>query len=96
MAALPLLAGMGPDAYRDAGQFGATFRRAMPMCAGALVVAALIGWFAVRKETGAGGEAAGEAEGEGPAPAESPTCRPECVYHCGVTAPPLDPGSVSE
>ncbi|MEV0263090.1 MFS transporter [Streptomyces sp. NPDC050617] len=93
VAALPLLAGMGPDAYRDAGQFGETFRRAMPMCAGALVVAALIGWFAVRKEPGGGAEAARAGE---PAPAEPAICHPECAYHCGVTAPPLDPGSTDD
>ena len=30
VAALPLLAGMGPEAYRSATEFAATFRRAMP------------------------------------------------------------------
>ncbi|MEN8649542.1 MFS transporter [Streptomyces sp. 21So2-11] len=48
VAALPLLAGMGPDAYRSAAEFGATFRRAMPMCAGVLVLGALIAWLTVR------------------------------------------------
>ncbi|MGC4947316.1 MFS transporter [Streptomyces sp. DT224] len=48
VAALPLLAGMGPEAYRDAGEFAATFRRAMPMCAGLLVLGALIAWATVR------------------------------------------------
>lgn len=48
VAALPLLAGMGPEAYRDAGQFAETFRRAMPMCAGALVLGAVIAWATVR------------------------------------------------
>ncbi|WP_326655317.1 MULTISPECIES: MFS transporter [unclassified Streptomyces] len=49
VAALPLLAGMGPEAYRSAAEFGATFRRAMPMCAGVLVVGSLIAWWTVRK-----------------------------------------------
>ncbi len=48
VAALPLLAGMGPDAYRSAQEFGATFRRAMPMCAGVLVLGALIALTTVR------------------------------------------------
>ncbi|AEN10944.1 MULTISPECIES: MFS transporter [unclassified Streptomyces] len=48
VAALPLLAGMGPEAYRDAGEFAATFRRAMPMCAGLLVAGSAIAWWAVR------------------------------------------------
>ncbi|WP_326698353.1 MFS transporter [Streptomyces sp. NBC_01754] len=48
VAALPLLAGMGPEAYRDAGEFAATFRRAMPLCAGLLVVGSAVAWWAVR------------------------------------------------
>ncbi|WP_327177004.1 MFS transporter [Streptomyces sp. NBC_01335] len=48
VAALPLLAGMGPEAYRDAGEFAATFRRAMPMCAGLLVAGAVLAFCTVR------------------------------------------------
>ncbi|MFF3325694.1 MFS transporter [Streptomyces sp. NPDC002889] len=48
VAALPLLAGMGPEAYRSAEEFGETFRRAMPMCAGVLVLGSLIAWWTVR------------------------------------------------
>ncbi|MER6717695.1 MFS transporter [Streptomyces halstedii] len=48
VAALPLLAGMGPEAYRDAGEFASTFRRAMPMCAGLLVAGSVIAWWTVR------------------------------------------------
>ncbi|MFH8837658.1 MFS transporter [Streptomyces sp. NPDC017868] len=48
VAALPLLAGMGPEAYRSAEEFGATFRRAMPMCAGILVVGAVLAWTTMR------------------------------------------------
>ncbi|MGW7050612.1 MFS transporter [Streptomyces sp. NPDC054887] len=48
VAALPLLAGMGPEAYRSAAEFGATFRRALPMCAGVLVLGAAIAWTTVR------------------------------------------------
>ncbi|GAA1506679.1 MFS transporter [Streptomyces albidochromogenes] len=48
VAALPLLAGMGPEAYRSAAEFGVTFRRAMPMCAGVLVLGAAIAWATVR------------------------------------------------
>ncbi|MGW1882832.1 MFS transporter [Streptomyces sp. NPDC001970] len=49
VAALPLLAGMGPEAYRVPEEFAATFRRAMPMCAGALVLGAVIAWATVRR-----------------------------------------------
>ncbi|MFJ6012476.1 MFS transporter [Streptomyces sp. NPDC092952] len=77
VAALPLLAGMGPEAYRDAGEFAATFRRAMPMCAGLLVLGAGIAWATVRTPA--------------PAPEEHEQARPECAVHCGIAAPPLEP-----
>ncbi|MFC5719577.1 MFS transporter [Streptomyces gamaensis] len=48
VAALPLLAGLGPQGYRDPAAFDGMFRRAMPMCAGALVVAALVSWLTIR------------------------------------------------
>ncbi|MEW1720989.1 DHA2 family efflux MFS transporter permease subunit [Streptomyces sp. NPDC093109] len=89
VAALPLLAGMGPEAYRSAAEFGATFRRAMPMCAGVLVLGALIAWTTVR--TPARPPARAPASAEAPAPAEVPApVRPECHVHCGLTAPPLE------
>ncbi|MEU5438094.1 MFS transporter [Streptomyces sp. NPDC020719] len=49
VAALPLLTGMGPSAYRSAAEFGATFRRAMPVCAGVLVVGSLLAFLTVRR-----------------------------------------------
>ncbi|MFJ4865377.1 DHA2 family efflux MFS transporter permease subunit [Streptomyces sp. NPDC088748] len=48
VAALPLLAGMGPESYRSATQFDAAFGRAMPWCAGALLVGAVVAWTTVR------------------------------------------------
>ncbi|WP_046496350.1 MFS transporter [Streptomyces odonnellii] len=48
VAALPLLTGLGPEAYRSAAQFGASFDRAMPLCAGILVVGALIAAVTIR------------------------------------------------
>ncbi|MEW1692511.1 MFS transporter [Streptomyces sp. NPDC091265] len=74
VAALPLLAGMGPEAYRDAGEFASTFRRAMPMCAGLLVLGALIAYATVRT----------------PPKGVRDTARPECTVNCGVIAPPLE------
>ncbi|XCM30861.1 DHA2 family efflux MFS transporter permease subunit [Streptomyces parvus] len=76
VAALPLLAGMGPEAYRDAGEFATTFRRAMPMCAGLLVAGALLAWWTVRTPA---------------ATAAVRSEQPECAVHCGVVAPPLEP-----
>ncbi|MFD9825718.1 MFS transporter [Streptomyces violascens] len=49
VAALPLAAGCGPGADPRAAEFGATFRRAMPMCAGALALAGLVAFLTVRR-----------------------------------------------
>ncbi|MET8945997.1 MFS transporter [Streptomyces sp. NPDC004542] len=49
VAALPLLAGMGPEAYRSAAAFDAAFRRAMPVCAGVLVAGAALALAFVRR-----------------------------------------------
>ncbi|MEU9120656.1 MFS transporter [Streptomyces sp. NPDC048506] len=81
VAALPLLAGVGPETYRSADAFAATFRRAMPLCAAVLLVGAVIAWLTVRPVTPTAAERGPEAH-----------CHPECAYHCGVGAPPLDPG----
>ncbi|WP_327117121.1 MFS transporter [Streptomyces sp. NBC_01341] len=65
VAALPLLAGMGPEAYRDAGEFASTFRRAMPICAGLLAVGAAIAWWSLRKVAK-------------PGPEQQPACTMHC------------------
>ncbi|MGW0628348.1 MFS transporter [Streptomyces sp. NPDC002758] len=49
VAALPLLAGMGPEAYRSADAFNAAFDRAMPLCAGVLVVGSILAFATVRR-----------------------------------------------
>ncbi|MFD7404110.1 MFS transporter [Streptomyces sp. NPDC059866] len=49
VAALPLLAGMGPEAYRSADAFNAAFRRAMPLCAVVLVAGAVLAFAFVRR-----------------------------------------------
>ncbi|MFF4961582.1 MFS transporter [Streptomyces sp. NPDC001222] len=49
VAALPLLTGMGPEAYRSADAFDAAFRRAMPLCAAVLVVGAVLAFATVRR-----------------------------------------------
>ncbi|MFD8740456.1 MFS transporter [Streptomyces sp. NPDC059618] len=49
VAALPLLTGMGPEAYRSADAFDAAFRRAMPLCAGVLVLGAVLAFTTVRR-----------------------------------------------
>lgn len=49
VAALPLLSGMGPGAYRVPSAFDAAFRRAMPMCAGTLVLGAALAFTMIRR-----------------------------------------------
>ncbi|MCS0601225.1 MFS transporter [Streptomyces sp. LP11] len=49
VAALPLLTGMGPDAYRDPAAFDRSFDRAMPVCAGVLVLGAALAFTLVRR-----------------------------------------------
>ncbi|MFD6366933.1 MFS transporter [Streptomyces roseolus] len=48
VAALPLLTGMGPTAYLSPTEFDATFDRAMPLCAGVLVLGAVLSWATLR------------------------------------------------
>ncbi|MFH9672469.1 MFS transporter [Streptomyces sp. NPDC017405] len=49
VAALPLLTGMGPQAYRSPRAFDAAYDRAMPLCAGALVLGAVLAFALVRR-----------------------------------------------
>ncbi|MCW7942694.1 major facilitator transporter [Streptomyces hygroscopicus] len=49
VAALPLLTGMGPEAYRSADAFDAAFDRAMPLCAGVLLAGAVLAFATVRR-----------------------------------------------
>ncbi|MFD9356656.1 MFS transporter [Streptomyces sp. NPDC060031] len=73
VAALPLLSGMGPDAYLTADLFDAAFGRAMLWCAGMLVVGAALAWATVRT----------------PAPgAPHPQCRTQCAVTAPPLEPP--------
>ncbi|WP_251059055.1 MULTISPECIES: MFS transporter [unclassified Streptomyces] len=77
VAALPLLAGMGPEAYRSPSQFDAAFERAMPWCAGVLLVGAAVAWGTVRK----------------PVPdACHPQCRTHCSVAAPPLEPPRADG----
>ncbi|WP_307621586.1 MFS transporter [Streptomyces sp. V3I7] len=51
VAALPLLTGMAPDAYRSADAFDAAFDRAMPICAAVLVIGSVLAFTTVRRPT---------------------------------------------
>ncbi|GAA2518338.1 MFS transporter [Streptomyces longisporus] len=48
VAALPLLAGMGPEAYLSPGAFDDAFHRAMLLCAGVLALGAVVAFATVR------------------------------------------------
>ncbi|MFF1276034.1 MFS transporter [Streptomyces marokkonensis] len=49
VAALPLLTGMGPEAYRLPDAFDDAFRRAMGLCAGVLVIGSAVAFATVRR-----------------------------------------------
>jgi hypothetical protein len=49
VAALPLLVGMGPEAYRSDAAFDAAFTRAMPLCAALLAVGAAVSFGTLRQ-----------------------------------------------
>ncbi|MFI5758082.1 MFS transporter [Streptomyces sp. NPDC051569] len=65
VAALPLLAGMGPQAYHSATQFNAAFHRAMLWCAGVFVLGSALAWATVRTPG---------------KPAEQPECKINCGF----------------
>ncbi|WP_406485872.1 MFS transporter [Streptomyces phaeochromogenes] len=51
VAALPLLVGMGPDAYRSGAAFDASFSRAMPLCAAILGIGSVLAFTTLRETT---------------------------------------------
>lgn len=53
VAALPLLVGMGPEAYRSQSAFDTSFNRAMPLCAGLLAVGAAVAFGTLRQTVAA-------------------------------------------
>lgn len=78
VAALPLLAGMGPESYLSAPQFDAAFGRAMLWCAGAFVAGSAVAWALVRS----------------PAPgARHPQCQTHCAVAAPPLEPPREEGS---
>ncbi len=81
VAALPLLAGMGPEAYLSASEFDAAFGLAMAWCAGALTVGAAVAWATVRT----------------PRPGMChPQCRTHCAVASPPLEPPGEGGARRE
>lgn len=76
VAALPALAGIGADALADPAAFASGFRVAMLICAGLLLIGAVLSAVTIPRKA-----AAEETAGE------SVACQP----HCDVTAPAVQP-----
>ncbi len=76
VAALPALAGIGADALADPAAFASGFRVAMLICAGLLLIGAVLSAVMIPRKA-----AAEETAGE------SVACQP----HCDVTAPAVQP-----
>ncbi|NJQ03701.1 MFS transporter [Streptomyces zingiberis] len=79
VAALPLAVGLSSDRYRDPAALDPAFGAALPICAGLMVLGALLAWFTVPTELPGG-------EGE-----QGPE-RPQCTPSCAISSPPLEPG----
>lgn len=79
VAALPWVVGLTSEGYRSAAGVDAAFGRAMVVCAGLMAVGGLVAWATVP------GRLLPRGRGR-----EAP--RSECPVHCGVSAPPLEPG----
>jgi len=79
VAALPLAVGLSNQAYTSAGEVNTAFGKAMAICAGLCAVGAVLAFFLV--------PAGALREDE-----QRPVAHPECARHCGVSAPPLEPG----
>jgi EmrB/QacA subfamily drug resistance transporter len=82
VAVVPVAAGIGGDDYTDPAAFGSGFRTAVLVCAGLLLLGALVAAVAIRRPPAA--VHSGGAPGGGRMAVE------ECL-HCGVDAPQLHP-----
>ncbi|WP_345771521.1 MFS transporter [Geodermatophilus normandii] len=82
VAVVPVAAGIGGDDYTDPAAFGSGFRTAVLICAGLLLLGALVAAVAVRRPLAA--------TRPGTAPDGARMAVEECL-HCGVDAPQLHP-----
>ncbi|WP_308013785.1 MFS transporter [Streptantibioticus parmotrematis] len=82
VASLPLAVGLSGAAYRSPASVDRAFGAAVLVCAGLMVLGALVSWYAVPSDvlsrTGAEPEAR--------------EAVPRCSVHCAPTTPPLEPG----
>lgn len=82
VAALPLAIGLSTDEYRSPQAMDRAFGTAVLLCAGLMVLGALIAWFSLPS-----GRLAGAADEEG-----EEVAHPQCTPNCGLLSPPLEPG----
>jgi hypothetical protein len=88
VAVLPMAAGGGAGTLTDPATLAPTYRTAMVLCAGLLVVGGAIAFAAIPGKRGAP-QRPGEARGLPPAPRPASPVR----THCAIAGPPLHPGS---
>jgi EmrB/QacA subfamily drug resistance transporter len=87
VAVLPLAAGLGAGSLTDPAALGPTYRTAMLLCAGLLLVGAAIAF------AGIPGKRRERARASGPAP--SPRPRSPARFHCPITGPPPYPSNAA-
>ena len=83
VAGLPLAVGLTGDAYQDQTAMNSGFHMAMVICAGLLVVAAVLSALTIDNDV------------LHPEP-EHPVAQPECLTCLPIGAPPLEPGHPAE
>ncbi|WP_067471369.1 MFS transporter [Actinomadura hibisca] len=76
VAAIPPLAGLTGDAFKDPALFSTGFRHAMVACAALLAAGSLLSLLTVRDDV---------------LKAAPPECEPQRQTHCALDAPPLEP-----
>jgi hypothetical protein len=87
---VPVLAGIGGEAYRDPELFSDGFRTGMLIAAGLVAVGGVIGLLTVRNAVHLAAEPEGpERPGEAPAPAAAAAEPASTRFHCDVRGPAL-------
>ena len=83
VAGLPLVVGLTGDAYQDKTAMNSGFHMAMVICAGLLVIAAVLSVLTIDNDVLH-------------AEPEHPVAQPECLTCLPINAPPLEPGDPAE
>jgi MFS family permease len=81
VAAVPPAVGLTGALFTAPDRFGSGFARAMVIAAVLLVAGAVLTLLSVGRDV---------------LRPQQPAATPQCTFHCGVAAPPLEPGTVAE